>query len=331
MTTPVPLPVIIDCDPGIDDAFALALALRHPALEVVGVTVVAGNRPIERTARNALDLVTFFGCPEVPVSIGEAQPLRREQISATSHGVDGLGGRHIPTTTVKPAAQAAIDFIVGGLEERAPGEVTIIAIGPLTNLARLIERAPHVVSRVREVILMGGGEHAGNVTPVAEFNFFADPEAAAAVLAAPWPIRLLGLPLTWQSAVPADKAHRLAAMSGDTASALSDWLDFYAKGETTPGADGPSLHDAVAVAAAIDPSLVVTERVFATVETAGEWTYGENVIDRSGAFGQAPNVEIGVALDRERFWQLLLDTIDPATQEHSPHLATKSEQHPTSG
>lgn len=303
------LPVIIDCDPGIDDAFALALALQHPALDVLGVTTVAGNQTIDHVSRNALDLVEFYGFPEVPVAIGEHGPLRRQQVTANSHGSDGLGGRTLPSATAAPVSHDAVQFMIDRIQELPAGELTLIAIGPLTNLARLIERSPESISRVREVLIMGGGEHAGNMTPVAEFNFYADPDAAAIVLAADWPIRLFGLPLTWQSAVPAEVAARLAAMPGDVAAALSDWLGFYSAGEDTPDADGPSLHDAVVVAAAIDASLVRTEEVFATVETAGEWTYGENVIDRAGAYGKAANVQLGVTLDRDRFWTLMLDAV----------------------
>lgn len=312
--TEAPLPVLIDCDPGIDDAFALALALHHPRLNVVGVTTVAGNQTIEHVSRNALDLVSFFGRPDTPVCVGATAPLERKQITASSHGTDGLGGRQLPPSPRGFVGADGPGFIIRAIRQAhdAGDPLTIIAIGPLTNLATAAGRDPEIVSLVREVVIMGGGEHAGNMTPVAEFNFYADPEAAEQTLAAGWPIRLCGLPLTWQSAVPFEQAERLAALAGDMPEALSAWLKFYSRGETTPGADGPALHDAVAVAWAIDASIVESEPAFATCETKGFWTYGENVIDREGAYGKPANVTLGVTLDRDAFWNMLIGTVAAA-------------------
>lgn len=300
-------PVLIDCDPGIDDAFALALAIRSPELDIAGVTVVAGNQTLNHVARNAANLVSFFGRPDIAVVTGAERPLQRDQITANSHGVDGLGGRRLAPSTNAPRP-GGVDFLVDQILSHPTGTLSVIAIGPLTNLALALQEQPSIATHVRQVIIMGGAGNAGNMTPVAEFNFFADPEAADVVLQAGWPIVLLPLNLTWQSAVTHTVAQRFAAAPGDRAQALNDWLHFYSEGEFTPGEDGPALHDAVAVAYAIDPHLVRTVPAFVAVETKGTWTYGESVIDTESSFGHPANVALGVELDRDKFWQLMLRT-----------------------
>lgn len=308
-----PTRVLIDCDPGIDDAFALLLALHHPALEVVGVTTVAGNRPLEIVTQNARDLLHFYGRSDVPLAVGEEFPIHREQVTASVHGTDGIGDHEIPASPVPAVEEHGVDFLIRSIRDEAARTesdgLTVIAVGPLTNLARALERDPEIASLVREVVIMGGGENAGNITPAAEFNFFADPEAAAAVLAGGWPIRLCGLPLTLQSAAHRSSMREIAEMPGSVAAALSDWLNFYSKGQTEVGDDGPPLHDAVAVAAVIDPTLVGCEPVYSTVQTEKTSAYGENVVDRSGSPALTANVQLGVSLDHERFWELLLSVV----------------------
>lgn len=301
-------PVLIDCDPGIDDAFALALAIQSPELHLAGVTVVAGNQTLDRVARNAANLVSFFGRPDLPVLTGAERPLLRDQITASSHGVDGLGGRLLARSPLAPR-DGGVDFLIDQILAHPAGTLSVIAIGPLTNLALALQKQPAIASHVRHVIIMGGADNAGNMTPVAEFNFFADPEAADIVLRGGWPIVLLPLNLTWQSAVTHDVARQFADAPHDRAQALNDWLHFYAEGEFTPGADGPALHDAVAVAYAVDADLVRTVPAFVAVETKGTWTYGESVVDTASCYGQPPNVALGVELNRDGFWRLMLRTL----------------------
>lgn len=308
-----PKPVLLDCDPGIDDAFAIFLALKSPEINLVGVTTVAGNQTLPTVSNNAQDLLAYFGSPQVPVAFGEARPLRRDPVVATSHGLTGLGGRTLPRVAGEPASRDGVGFLLDTVFAHRPGELTIVAIGPLTNLARALERRPDVAQHVHEVVIMGGANNAGNMSPVAEFNFFADPDAAACVLNADWKIRLLDLTLTWQSAVPRSIAQRLASTADPIAQTFSAWLDFYSQGETTPGADGPSLHDPCAMAAVIDPSLISTVPAFVAVETQSPWTLGESVVDTTGYFGREPNVQLGTTLNREGFWRLLMGYI-PGTE-----------------
>lgn len=301
--------ILIDCDPGIDDAVALLLAVANPRVDLVGVTTVAGNRPIEQVTLNALQLLTLYGAQDVTVAAGSTMPLAREPVFAESHGETGLGGFALPDPSTTASAQDGVSFLIDTVMACEPGELTIIAIGPLTNLALAVQKEPAIAERVKRVVIMGGAALAGNMSPNAEFNFYADAEAAGIVLDAGWSVVLLGLNLTWQSAVPHQVLSAIADSDSKIARALEAWINFYAEGETTPDHDGPSLHDACAVAYVIDPTLVTTRDAFAAVSVSDPWTYGESVIDIDGHFKRPTNVQWGVTLDRERFWALVLDAM----------------------
>lgn len=308
--TPEPRTVLIDCDPGIDDAFALLLAVANPSINLVAVTTVAGNQTLDHVTRNALGLLSFFNAEHIPVAAGEAKPISHRQVTAQSHGETGLGGHQLPPGSARLSPVDGVTTIIDTLGTRPAKTVTLVAIGPLTNLARAVERDPAIAERVAEVVIMGGANNAGNMSPVAEFNFYADPEAADIVMRAGWPITMLGLNLTWQSAVPAKIQRHIDASPGPIAEAFSEWLTFYSRGEHTPDEDGPSLHDACAVAYVIDPSLVDTVPAFVAVETEGTWTYGESVVDLDGKYGETDNVNYGMTLDRDRFWDLILEALE---------------------
>jgi purine nucleosidase len=301
--------ILIDCDPGIDDALALMLAFADPTAEVVGVTTVAGNRPLEVVTRNALQLVEFFGAAGIPVAAGAARPLVREPITAVSHGDSGLGGFDLPEPTGTPVDEHAVDFIIRTVLASAPGALTIVAIGPLTNLALALRKEPAIARHVKRVAIMGGGAGVGNQSPVAEFNFFADPEAASEVLLGDWETVVFGLNLTWQSSASADILARIVAAGTPKAEALAAWLRFYGLQETTPDGSGPSVHDACTVAWVLDPAVATLVPAHIDVETTGRLTSGESVVDLALGDGRSPNARWAKSLDRERFWDRVVDAL----------------------
>lgn len=301
--------IIIDCDPGIDDAIALMIAQAHPACEILGVTTVSGNQTIDKITSNALRLAEFYGIDDAPIARGAEAPLVREAIQADSHGETGLGGWELPNATRQISEQGAVEFILDTVNSNPAGTVTVVAIGPLTNIALAFRADQGIAKRIKQIVIMGGGHHAGNMTPNAEFNFYADAEAADEVLRSGGNIVLLGLDLTWQSAVPQAVLAEIAALSSPVARAVAAWINFYAQIETTPGEDGPSIHDACAVAFVINPLLVATEPACVLVETQGRWTYGESVVDVDHRFERENNVQIGTILDRDGFWRLVIDSL----------------------
>ncbi|MET8053965.1 MULTISPECIES: nucleoside hydrolase [unclassified Streptosporangium] len=294
--------IIIDCDPGIDDALALALAHGSPDLKVLGITTVGGNVDLARTTDNALRLREFLGFGDVPVTAGSAGALLRARVDAADvHGGSGLGDALLPPATLPPAAGHAVDFIVETLRAD-PGEVTLVAIGPLTNVALAVLREPRIVDWARGLTILGGSYTRGNFSPAAEFNIAADPEAAAIVFGAGWTVTMIGLDVSRAAMTTEAVAARMAAMGRLGTDLLIPCVRFY--GMITAD-DGPAIHDACAVAHLIDPSLITLEPAVVDVETAGRFTSGMTVTDFN-LRGRAPNALVGTSLDVGRFWDLLL-------------------------
>ncbi|MBV9583145.1 MAG: nucleoside hydrolase [Chloroflexi bacterium] len=271
-----PIPVILDVDTGIDDALAIALAVNHPRVALEAVTTVAGNVSLERTTANSLRVLDWLGARSVPVSMGAEGPLvgsRRE--ASYWHAEDGLGGARLPESTRSADADA-----IGYLCERllaSPGTLTVVCTGPLTNVALALQREPRIVACVREVVLMGGAARLpGNITPVAEFNIYADPEAAARVFEQSWPITMVGLDVTER--VRLERADQVALSADDSAGAvlLREVCRFLFDER---GVDSIALHDPLALAVAVQPDLVVTKVRDVRVETRGEHTRGQTVVD----------------------------------------------------
>ncbi len=309
------LPVIIDTDPGIDDALALLYALASPELSVEAVTVVAGNVALEIGVRNALLTLEASGAKDLPpVAAGCDRPLRRPLIDASHvHGDDGLGGAADHEPALQPVAAHGVDVLLETLAAR-PGEVGVIALGPLTNLATALERDAAVVRQAREVVVMGGSMAApGNVTPAAEYNFYADPEAAQAVLAAGLNLTVVGLDVTRFALLERERFERRTARSTHPAAKFAarvtqHYFDF---NQSRRGISGCHLHDPLAVAVAADPTLVETRGYLAEVETEGRLTRGMLVADRRET---APEglVRIATELDAQRFIDGFLDRVCPA-------------------
>jgi ribosylpyrimidine nucleosidase len=301
-----PKPVILDVDPGHDDAVALMLACGHPDLDLLAVTTVAGNVTIEKTTRNALRVLSLVGCAAVPVGVGASGPLERLLHTAEDiHGQSGLdGSEKIPDASFGSDERDAV-ALISDTVRASSGQVTIIPVGPLTNIALFLREHPDLRDRIERISLMGGSMGLGNTTPAAEFNIYVDPEAAREVFESGLPLTMSGLDVTHQAGAGPEERERLRAM-GRVGGVVADFLDFFATTyERTFGFDSPPLHDPVAVAAAIEPDLLKTRPMRVDVECTSDLTRGETVCDFHGVTGKKPNAEVGVELDRERFFAIL--------------------------
>ena len=301
------VPIVIDCDPGHDDAIAILLAVASPEVELRGITTVAGNQTLAKTTRNALVVLEVAGRSDIPVAAGAAAPLRRTlRTAAHVHGESGLDGPVLPEPSARPVDAHAADFLAELVE---PG-VVLVATGPLTNVALLLERHPGARGRIEAIVWMGGAIAEGNITPAAEFNAFVDPEAAAAVFASGIPLTMVGLDVTHRALFTRAHAERLraAGRAGRFVAELSDF--FQAFHERSYAFDGSPIHDAVAVAHVLDPTLVTTRRANVAVETASEHCDGRTVVDLRGVTGREPNAEVGVDVDAPRFLELLCSRIE---------------------
>jgi len=301
--------IIIDCDPGIDDALALVFAHGHPGLQLCGITTVAGNVGLDATTANALRVRDFAGMLEVPVTAGSPGPLLRPPLHARHvHGSSGLGAASLPAASSRPADGHAADYLAGATGAE-PGEITLIAIGPLTNIALTLRRYPQLVSQVRNFVIMGGSAGRGNATPAAEFNIAADPEAAAIVFGAGWPVTMVGLDVTRQARATAAVRDRMRGLGRLADDLLLPSLSGYRGTSPGPGpepADGPAVHDVCAVAQVAAPGLITCVPARVEVETAGRWTAGMTVTDFTAAPGDC-NAAVAVAIDVGGFWDLVLD------------------------
>jgi inosine-uridine nucleoside N-ribohydrolase len=299
-------PVILDVDPGHDDAVALMLACGHPGLDLLAVTTVAGNVTIEKTTRNALRVLSLVGRDEVPVGAGASGPLERPLHTAEDiHGQSGLDGSgEIPDADFGPDERDAVVLISDTIKASSE-PVTLVPVGPLTNIALLLREHPDLKGRIAGISLMGGSMGLGNTTPAAEFNVYVDPEAAREVFESGLPITMSGLDVTHQAGAGPEERERLRA-TGRVGGVVADFLDFFAATyERTFGFDSPPLHDPVAVAAVMEPDLLKTRLMRVDVECDSDLTRGETVCDFHGVTGKSPNAEVGVELDREHFFELL--------------------------
>jgi pyrimidine-specific ribonucleoside hydrolase len=300
-----PIPAILDVDPGHDDAVAIMLACGTPDLDLLAVTTVAGNVPLEKTTRNALRILSLIGHTDVPVAAGASSPLRRPLHTAEDiHGESGLEGPEIPDPSFEPDERGATELIADAVRE-AGEPVTLIPTGPLTNVATFLREHPELKERVAHISLMGGSIGLGNTTPAAEFNVYVDPEAAKEVFESGLPITMSGLDTTHQAGAGPAERENLRSL-GRIGGMVAELLEFFAGTyERTFGFDAPPLHDPVAVAAVLEPRLLETRPMRVDVECESELTRGETVCDFYGVSGEPPNAEVGVELDRGGFFDLL--------------------------
>ena len=306
----MPRRIIIDTDPGKDDAVAVLLALASPAeLEVLALVAVAGNVPVKRTEGNARRLAELAGRPDLPVYAGCARPLLRPPIAAEHvHGDTGLHGLDLPEPRTSCRPEHGVDYLVDTLRAAPPGEVTLCLLGPATNLAVALVKAPDIAGRIAEVVWMAGARsEGGNVTPAAEFNVHADPDAARVLLGSGVPLTLLPLDLTHQVRLTPDRMARLRQV--DTAAARAVAALF--AGEHGPARErgGSPLHDPCVIAHLLRPGLFAGERINVVVETGSPLTLGMTVADRYGVTGRAPNATWLDQGDADGFFDLLFERL----------------------
>lgn len=300
--------VILDCDPGHDDAMAILLAAASPAIELEGITVVAGNQTLEKTALNAQRVCTVAGIADVPIVPGADRPLRRDPIIAAEiHGASGLDGPGWPEPTVGLDARHAADFIVERATAAEDRPLTVVAVGPLTNLALALEREPDIGKGIDRISIMGGAIGLGNWSPSAEFNIYADPEAAAAVIGSGIPITLVPLEVTHRALATADVLARISAMGTPVAAMAVALMRYFTETYRREFAfEAPAVHDPCAVAAVIDARMVPTRRMNVAVETTSGLNLGRTVCDVHGRTGRPANVDVGMDLAVEPFWDLVI-------------------------
>ena len=303
------IPVLIDCDPGHDDAIALLLALASPEVELLGISTVAGNQTLEKTTTNALKILEFVGRTEVPVAAGAPRPLVREPyVAAHVHGESGMDGPDLPPPTTEPVAGHAVDFLVERLgASELP--VTLIPVGPLTNVGLLLALHPEIAGRIERIVLMGGAIGLGNTTPAAEFNIWADPEAAARVFTSGIDVTMIGLDVTHKALFRPADSERLAA-TGRVGKLVSELFAFYQQFHSAQyGWDGSPVHDAVAVAHVVRPGLVTTADRGVVVDCGGELSRGRTYVDLSGRARWEPNAHVGVDIDAQGFVDFLVERL----------------------
>ncbi len=301
--------LILDTDPGIDDAMALLLILASPELDLLGVTTVFGNNGVAQTTANALHVLTVAGRTDIPVVAGAGAPLARPYASSDArvHGEDGLGNLNLPppTAAATPWAGDAAGFIVDTVLAR-PGEVTLVAVGALTNLALALQRAPRLAESVRRVILMGGAVFTpGNITPVAEANIFHDPEAARAVFGASWPVVLVGLDVTMQCTLSEADLAEMARAGRPATDFIARIAPVYFAAYQAVGLDAIPLHDPSAVAYALDPTLFETRSLPLYVECEGRCA-GQTIADPGGLWGPLPEVKVCTGVEAARLVALFM-------------------------
>jgi purine nucleosidase len=302
--------VILDCDPGHDDAMAIVLAHGTPEIELAAITTVAGNHGLELTTLNARRICTLCGIDTIPIAVGCAAPLIRPLVTAPQiHGEAGLEGHIWPEPTVRTVPDHAVDLIID-LVSAAPGEITLVPTGPLTNIAMAVRKEPRIVSRVRQVVWMGGAFSRGNQTPTAEFNAYVDPEAAAIVFDAGWPVTMIGLEVTEMALATEDVFERLDAVATPVARAVTGMLRFYqAQQQREMGKAAPPVHDPCAVARVARPELVECRDAYVEVELAGRLTSGTTVTDFAKKKGRPFNAKVGTSLAVDGFWNLFVDAV----------------------
>lgn len=302
-------PIIIDTDPGQDDAVAILLALASPELDLRGITAVAGNVPLALTEVNARKICELAGRPDVPVYSGASRPLMRALVTAENvHGKTGLDGPELPAPTMPLQGQHAVDFIVETLRE---GPATICALGPLTNIAEALNRAPEIADNIPQIVLMGGGcFEGGNVTPAAEFNIYVDPHAADVVFRSGRPIVVMPLDLTHQALTSRDRVARFREMGTKTGTAVAELLDFFERfDEEKYGTDGGPLHDPNVIAYLLRPELYRGRHINVEIETRSELTMGMTVADYWNVTDRAANATWMRDVDADGFFELLVERI----------------------
>jgi len=304
--------IIVDTDPGQDDALAILLALASPELEVLGFIGVAGNVPLDLTTRNIRVVCELAGRTDVSVYAGAKQPLKRALVTAEHvHGSTGLDGAVLPEPSMELQSQNGVDFLIETVLNRPENSVTLCSLGPLTNLALALQKEPRIAPRIQELVMMGGGFFAGgNITPAAEFNIFVDPDAAKIVFESGIPITMFPLDCTHQALTSTARIASFRALNSRVGDACAGWLEFFERfDEDKYGTDGGPLHDPNVIAYLLQPDIYGSRFINVEVETESQLTLGMTVADWWRVSGKEPNVTYMRDVDADAFYKLLLERI----------------------
>ncbi|CAB91168.1 hypothetical protein POMI540_2614 [Schizosaccharomyces pombe] len=304
--------IIIDTDPGQDDAITALLAIASPEIELLGVTTVAGNVPVSMTTRNALQMLDLAGRPDIPVYAGSNKPLLRAPITATHvHGASGFEGAVLPPPSRKENEGHAVDFIIDTLRNNEPGTITICTIGPLTNIALALNKAPEVIQRAKQIVMMAGAfSEVGNITPAAEFNIYVDPHAAQMVLSSGIPIVMMPLDITHQLHTSAKRIARMEALPNRVGPVVAAWLRMEKAYEAKKyGTDGGPLHDPNTVMWLLRPDIYSGRKVNVQIETQSELTMGMSVVDWWQVGLLPANVTFLRTVDDDEFYEVLIERL----------------------
>ena len=297
--------IILDCDPGHDDAIAIMLAGAHPAIDLLAITTVAGNQTLNKTTVNALNVCQYLNL-DVPVYAGMALPLIRKQVVAADiHGISGLDGPVFAPLTRKAESLNAVNYIIDTLLD-SDGSITLVPTGPLTNIAAAMRMQPAILPKIKQIVLMGGAYGLGNITPAAEFNFYADPEAAAVVFTSGVRVTMMGLDLTNQTICTPDIIERMQKIGNKAGQLFGDIMNFTLQTQKKyNGLEAGPVHDVTCVAYLIDPSLFTMDDMYTEIDIAHGPSYGRSVCDTLHKMGHQPNSTVGIALDLPGFWNMV--------------------------
>ena len=304
-------PIILDCDPGHDDAIAILLALGSPRISLSAVTTTFGNCSLADATRNARQVLTLAGAVDVPVAAGASGPLSgTAELGNYVHGASGLDGPALPAPELEADPRGAVPVMLDVLASAAQ-PVTVVATGPITNVATLLREHPDTRDGIHEIVFMGGSTERGNHTPYAEFNTFADPEALQVVLGAGIPVTMVGLNLTHQACATPAVVERMRAMPHDVGQVAAAWMGFFASSyERVWDFSAPPVHDPCTIFALVEPASLTCVDSFVAVETDGTWTRGATAVDLHGRWGLESNARVATVLDTGRYWDVVLAAID---------------------
>ena len=301
--------IILDCDPGHDDAVAIMLAAINPKIELLGITVVAGNQKLEKTVNNALKVCNHLNL-DVPVFSGMSRPMIREQLIADDiHGETGLDGPKFEELKIKAEDKHAVNFIIDTLMN-SDEKITLVPTGPLTNIGMAIRFEPRIIEKINRIVLMGGSYQLGNMTPAAEFNILADPDAAHIVFSSGVKVVMMGLDLTRQASATKEVVEKIKSLNNKASKLFVDLMEFFAASQKNVfGWSAPPVHDPTTIAYIIDPECIEVKPMFCEIELWSEKSYGRTLCDYFGILKKEPNVDVAVKLDFDRFWNLVYENL----------------------
>lgn len=301
--------IILDVDPGHDDAVTIMLAALNPEIDLLGITVVAGNQTLEKTFNNALKICSHLDF-DIPIYKGMSVPMVRIQTIADDiHGETGLDGPNFGEITKKAEEKHAVEYIIDTLMN-SDEKITLVPTGPLTNIGMALRKEPRIAEKIERIVLMGGAYQLGNMTPAAEFNIYADPEAAHVVFTSGVPIVMMGLDLTRQALATKEVVEKIGSLNNKASKLFVDLMEFFAKTQYDVfGWDAPPVHDPTTVAYLIDPSCIEIKSMYCKIELNSEDSYGRTLCDYFGILNKEPNADVAVKLDFDKFWNIIYESL----------------------